>query len=309
MTTTQTKQAPDIDWDSIEGGNQEFTDVYPRIQWMHGRKALKQLGAESLGFRGGLFLPADQFPNLEAEGWAETVFTASDGSEISGYFSLEAKLSIIRIKKFWHEDKSHVHAICCLKGVEGTFSLQVGGVSKGQAFLNAFAAHRNQIIAVANRNKPAGANSLEPFALWCVLSPDEHTELSAKSDATKKSEVTMPVLNVPKEISVDYVRGLWVGTDLYKRFIEIFKETEAWQSQIPKQTQNDRFPEYAGTDGSGESFERAPEQRIQHLIGLIHAKNQDEKQIAMTYSQGTTDRLTNLSKTEVENAIAALKLL
>jgi hypothetical protein len=302
---------PDIDWDSIEGGNQEFTDVYPRIQWIHGKKALKQLGENSLGYRGGLFIPADQFPGLIAEGWTEATFTASNGKEIDGYHSTEAKISVIRLKKFWDDDGSHVHAICCLKGVDAVFSLQVGGLSKGQAFINAFAGHRNQVVAMANRNKPPGANSLEPCALWFLVSPGPHSQAFSKANADKSSEVTEPVLNVPKEITVDYVRGLWVGTDSYKRFIEIFKETEAWQTQIPKRSlqADSNFPEYAGSDGSGESFERAPEQRLQHLIGLIHAKNQDEKQTAMAYSLGTTDRISNLSKTETENAIAALKLL
>ncbi len=294
--TTATKQNTnnDIDWGSIDGSNQDFTDVYPRIQWMHGKRQMKQLGG--MAFTGGLFIPADQFPNFQAEGWAEASFIASSNEEIPGYYSPKAHLAIIRVKKFWDDKGSHVHAICAVKGIDGIFSLQVGGISKALAFERLFTAHRTQIVALANRSKPDGAKGLEPFALWCVINPDEHSTQANKNDSSKSSEVTRPILFTPDEVNIEYVRSLWVGTENYKTFAGYYKETEAWQNQIPVAV----TPETNGVN-------TLADEKLKRIIDLAGVKNYDLRELALTVTNGSTTKIDLIYDKEADDALELLK--
>lgn len=302
VNTFQPEQE-DIDWGSVEGTNQEFTDIFPRIQWVHGRKALKAAGVDSIGFRGGLFVPEDQFADLKAEGWTKTTFTTSTGEEIPGFHATEAKIAVIRIKKFWLEDGSHLHALCCLKGVDGLFSLQVGGKSKAQAFEVAFNQHRTRIVATANRSRPRGMNAIEPFGLWFVLAAGEHATITAKSDSSKSSEVTCPELHTPDEVTLEYVRGLWVGTGNYRTFADLYNETKQWQNQIPQASTAGEVPAYSGGNGEGPDDEPATDEQLNHLVTIALQKSIDPKQVAMKYTLGQSDNIRTLTKGEARDAI------
>jgi hypothetical protein len=306
MTQTATQQQTDIDWGLADGTNQDYIDVYPRIQWHHGLKQMSKVGG--IVFTGGLFVPQDQFPNFAAEGWTEDAFIASSGEEIKGYASQKASLAVIRVKSWWPKDDaggslgSRTHFLCCIKGVEGIFSLQVGGVSKGQPMTQAFTDHRNQIVAMVNRSKPQGANNFEPYALWFVVEPGPHDKQVSKGDSSKSSDVTRPRLSVPAEINLEYARTLWVGAENYQLFSQIYKDTEPWQSQFPKQghAEDAEMPTHSGGD-------RATAQQIEHITGLCAAKGLDEKQLTMDVTNGATDNLAALTQDEARTIIDTAK--
>lgn len=302
MATTATKQNNNneplgIDWDSVEGANQDFQDVYPRLQWMHGKRAFKDLGKDNMLFTGGLFLPENQFAGFEADGWTRAKFTPSgvNSSEISGWYSKKAYLSIIRLKRWWDDDGSHTHALCAIKGIDGIFCIQVGGISKGQAFETAFADHRKQIVAAANRTKPQGKPGIEPLALWFVLSPAEHSMQKAKTKDAE-SEVTVPRLFVPEKLDIDYVRSLWVGTENYRLFCDYYKETEAWQNQFPKKAEN------AGSD-----TDTINDAKLKEILDLCMIKDFPPEQLALTASENQTDKLEMLNYAEARKALEILR--
>lgn len=302
MTTTKTQHA-DIDWDSVEGTNQEFQDVYPRIQWHHGKKQFARVGG--LVHTGGLFVPADQFPNFEAEGWQPDSFTTSKNEEIKGFYSTSGHLAIIRVKTWWGESDDHkkystTHMLCAIRGIDALFSLQVSGVSKGMPMNQAFTQHRNQIVAVANRSRPQNAPAIEPFGLWFVVKPDEHESIASAKDASKASEVTRPILDAPEQVDVDYVRSLYVGKDNYLRFAGYYKETEAWQNQIPKQATEDHAPEFAGPT-------RVTDATLSQILQLITMKGLEERDLVLSHTQGETDRAEQLTEKEAKDLIETLK--
>jgi len=289
----------DIDWGVVEGGNQDYLDIYPRIQWHHGKRQFSKVGGMS--FQGGAFIPEDQFADLEAPGWEEDSFVPSSGGdkEITGFWNPKAELSIIRVKKYWTDDGSHTNAICCVKGVDGIFCFQTKGISKAAAFNSLFNQHRNQIVSMANRSKPLGAPSLEPFALWCVIVPDKHTMQPSAVKKNSESEVTPPTLYLPDKLTPEYVKSLWVGSDNYKRFVEIFKETEAWQTQIPQKSTQDK--------DNGNSGDNLSDAQLKEIIDICTRTDYPEHEIASKVSNGGTTKIELLTSKEADEAIAILK--
>jgi hypothetical protein len=224
---TQTKAIEDFDFSIAEGTNQDYTDVYPRIQWQHGSRQLSKLG-DVIAHTGGLFLSADQFPNFNADGWKEDSFITSKNEEIKGYSTTKGFLAILRVKTWWSESddgkkSSSTHLLCCVKGVEGLFSLQVGGISKGQAMLSAFTAHRNQVVAMVNRTKPAGSRGFEPYAMYFVIEPGPHETQSSKTD--QRSSESQGIDYSAETVDAEYARTLWVGGENYKTLSQYYKDT------------------------------------------------------------------------------------
>lgn len=311
-TATKPQTTTDFDFSIADGTNQEYTDVYPRIQWHHGQKQMEKV--RGVVYTGGLFIPQDQFPNFAADGWQEDSFIASSGEEIKGYASQKASLAVIRVKSWWppkdetgKSSGSQTHFLCCIKGVEGLFSLQVSGVSKGMPMLQAFTGHRNQIVAMVNRTKPAGANGFEPYAMWFVVEPGPHDKQVSKTNADKSSEVTRPQLYVPADINLEYARTLWVGADNYKLFSQIYKDTTAWQTQFPKgQAATD---EHAGDTPTHSGVEQGPitQAQIEHIAGICEAKGLDMKELVMTATNGATDQIINLTREEGNEIIDTAK--
>lgn len=303
MTKPQPQQYDDFDFSIAEGTNQDYIDVYPRIQWQHGSRQLAKLG-DVVAHTGGLFVPADQFPNFSAEGWKEDSFITSKNEEIKGHSTTKAFLSVLRVKTWWPEGEgSKTHMLCCIKGVDGLFSLQVGGISKGQPMLNAFTAHRSQIVNMVNRTKPAGMMGFEPYALYFVVEPGPPETQSSKADATKGSEVTKPRLYVPETIDLAYARTLWVGGDEYKKLCQLYKDTEAWQTQFPKpQTHEDDTPEF-----SGHQHGAITQPQIEHIVDICEAKGLDVKELVRSATNGMSENIENLTKLEASEIIETAK--
>lgn len=301
--TTQTQTIEDFDFSIAEGTNQDYVDIYPRIQWQHGSRQFAKLG-DTVSHTGGLFVPADQFPNFSAEGWKEDSFISAKNEEIKGYSTTKGYLAVLRVKSWWAQGEgSKTHMLCCIKGVDGLFTLQVGGISKGQPMNNAFTAHRNQIVAMVNRTKPAGTKGFEPYAVYFVVEPGPHETQSSKSDASKGSEVTKPRLYTPDPLTLDYARTLWVGAENYKAFSQLYRDTESWQTQIPKsQDHSDDAPTHSGPGMSPE--------RIDFLGGLIETKGiskEETDQFCMSATNGATGNLAALTSDEGESVIEMAK--
>jgi hypothetical protein len=312
-TKTQTAQIEDFDYSIAEGTNQEYVDVYPRIQWHHGKKQLAKVGG--VVATGGLFIGKDQFPNLEAEGWQPDSFTSQSGEEVQGFSTNRGHLAVIRYKTWWTEyddgsKSSQTHFLCVVKGVPGLFSLQVSGVSKGQPMIQAFNDHRNQVVAMVNRNKPQGANNFEPFALWFVVEPSETEMQRSAKKADSQSEVTKPRLYVPETLDLDYARTLWVGREHYKLFAEMYRETKAWQTQFPRSRVNDTpdpdAPAFSGPDNAN----GITAGQADMIAGLLQVKNVDKPELeefCLRATSGATSNYQLLTQDEAREVIELLK--
>lgn len=302
-----TTAAADFEWDAIEGGNTDFTVSYPRFQWIHG-----EAKASGINKTGGLFVSADNYPNFEAEGFAAADFILRDGGEIKGFGASKANLAVIRMKKQWVKDETYnrqvplVHALVAVQGCDDIVCISLRGASKALAFEKAFQAHQAQNVSLANRNKPASAQPMEPFALWFPLVAGPLTTVTSK-DGKSKSTVTPPELFTPESNGLAYVRSLWVGGDNYRTFAAIWKETAAWQkAEIWEKRDADPHssdtPEYSGGDG-----DPATPEMIDHLVSLCTAKGFDVRQLVMTITDGQTENVGTLSKAEVRHAIEQAK--
>lgn len=307
MSKTNQATAPaveGIEWGVVEGENTEFAVQYPRMQWVHGEN-------RASGFlkTGGLFISSEQYPNFSAEGFEPTTFVTDDGTEIAGSAASSAKLAIIRIKHQWiHDDKYNrnvplVHALIAVKGCEDLICLSLRGATKSLEFQKAFNQHMAQNVSIANRTKPDGAKSLEPFALWFPVRSAASVKVKAK-DSDQSSSVTPPELVVPEKIDRDYVVTLWVGAENYKQFAGFFKETAAWQKTPIWEQRN-------GDDGTseftGDGNSPATDQQLQHLINLAIAKGMDEDEIMQGITHGERQKFEQLTRNEARDIIEKLK--
>lgn len=309
MSKTNQATAPaveGIEWGVVEGENTEFAVQYPRMQWVHGEN-------RASGFlkTGGLFISSEQYPNFTAEGFEPTTFVTDDGTEIEGSAASSAKLAVIRIKHQWVKDTQYnrnvplVHAVIAVKGCEDLLCLSLRGATKSLEFQKAFNQHMAQNVSIANRSKPEGAKSLEPFALWFPIRAAASVKVKAK-DSDQSSSVTPPELVVPEKIDRDYVATLWVGAENYKQFAGFFKETAAWQKTPiweQRNGDNDHTPEFSGGD------EPATDQQLQHLINLAMAKGYNEKELMEGITSGNRSKYEELTKTEARDIIEKLSKL
>lgn len=288
----------EIEWGIVEGENTDFATTYPRLQWVHGEKK-----ASSFMKSGGLFISKEQYPNFSAEGFEPTTLITRKGDEIEGFAASNAKLAVIRIKHQWIKDEAYgkntplAHVLCVIKGNEDLLCISLRGPSKALAFQQSFNQHISQNIAVANRTRPQNTNQLEPFALWFPVTAGPHFTISSK-DGKSESVVTSPELITPEVVDRDYVTTLWVGGDNYRKFASYWKDTAAWQkTQIWEQHD----------DQNGDAL--ATQEQIEFLIGLCGTKGQDTKQVALTYTNGQTSMIENLTKAECQQATEAIKQL
>lgn len=310
MKTNQATLAVEetIDWGSIEGENSDFAVQYPRLQWSHGE-------AKASGWMksGGLFIPSEQYPNFTGEGFEPTTLVTDDGTNIDGFAAVNAKLAVIRVKHQWVKDEKYnrnvplVHALIFVKGCEDLLCLSLRGATKALEFQKAFNQHIAQNVSVANRTRPQGAQSIEPFALWFPIHAGESRKVSGK-DSDKSSSVTPPELIAPAVIDRAYVTTLWVGTDNYKLFASYWKETKKWQG-TPIWEQRDAVPELPEFSGgeSDNNYPRIDKGVLGQLLTLATMKGVDEKELCLSFTHGETDRFDNLTPTEGAELIANLK--
>lgn len=298
------KQAPaiaEIEWSIVEGENTDFAVQYPRMQWVHGEKK-----ASGFNKTGGLFISTEQYPNFQADGFSSETFI-SRRDEIPGTAAQKASLAVIRVKHQWVKDEGRnvplVHALVIAKGCEDLICLSLRGASKALEFQNAFNQHMAHNVSFANRTRPAGVSSLEPFALWFPIEAGPLETITSK-DGKNESTVTRPSLTLPETLDLNYVRGLWVGADNYKKFASYWKDTTQWH-KTPIWEQRDatdaELSDMTGGDGS------ATQQQLEHLINLCQAKGFDELEVMTGITHGARTKFVDLTRTEARQVIEELK--
>lgn len=311
MATNQAKLAPntnDIDWGVIDGSNTQFETQYPRFQWVHG-------SPQASGFMktGGLFVSAENFPNFEGEGFSPETLITRDGTDIPGFGAKSTQIAVIRVKQQWIKDEQYGknvplrHVLAVVKGSDDVINISLKGASKALVFQKAFEAHMGQNVALANRTRPQGSPMIEPFALWFPLQAGALQKATSK-DGKSTSTVTPPELLVPSTLDRDYVVSLWVGADNYRRFIDIYRDTEAWQKK-PIWEQNHADDPNDDTPAFSRSDNGITKGQIQMIAGLMEVKQTDEAELmdlCYTVSSGSVSSLDNLTRDEANALIELL---
>lgn len=298
--------AEEIEWSAIEGENSDFAEQYARLQWVHGSK-------QAAGFMktGGLFIGKEQYPNFNGEGFSPTTLITRDGTEIEGYAATATKLAVIRIKHQWVKDENYgrniplAHVLCCVKGCDDLLVISLRGAAKALEFQKAFDQHMKQIVAVANRTRPANTPTLEPFALWFALKAGELVPVTSK-DGKATSVVTSFALNAPETVERDHAVSLWVGKDNYKNFASFWKDTKKWQNAKIWEQRNDEghdsdTPEYTGGDA-----DPINDQQAQELFQLANIKSVNLAEYMLEYTNGGSNDIGNLTRGEAKQFIAEL---
>lgn len=296
-----------IEWDIVTGENTDFTEQYPRFQWVHGN-------AQATGFMktGGLFVSAENYPNFTGKGFAPETLITRDGDSIEGFGAKRAELAVIRIKDQWiktDEGKNVplLHALAVVNGCDDVICISLRGASKSLAFDKAFKSHISQNISFANRTRPQGVPGLEPFALWFPICAGELQDANSK-DGKSKSKVTPIELCTPATLDRDYVTTLWVGRDNYTRFAGVFQDTKKWQhTKIWDQQHNADDPDAPTHTGDPDSM---TEGQASLIVGCLEAKGIDGdefKQMVLTATQGATSNYRTLKRDEAAELIEVMK--
>ena len=173
----------------------------------------------------------------------------------------------------------------------------------------AFTEHRNQIVAMVNRTKPAGSQGFEPYAMWFAIEPGPHESLASKGDASKASEVTKPRLYRPETVDLAYARTLWVGADNYKAFCQLYKDTEPWQTQFPKSAA-DADAHTSDTPAFTGDPDAMTEGQASLIVGCLEAKSIDKdefQQMILTVTAGATSNYGTLKRDEAAELIEIMK--
>jgi hypothetical protein len=295
-----TATVQDIEWSVVEGENSEFAVSYPRMQWVHGEKK-----ASGFNKTGGLFISTEQYPNFSGEGFSPETFI-SRKDEIPGAAAQSAKLAVIRVKHQWVKDEGRnvplVHALVIVKGCEDLICLSLRGASKALEFQSAFNQHMAHNVSLANRTRPQGVASLEPFALWFPIEAGPIETITSK-DGQKESTVTFPTLSQPETLDLDYVRGLWVGAENYKKFASYWKDTKQWQNTKIWEQREASDEELSDMTG-----DRATQEQLEHLVMLCEAKGFNELEVMTGITHGARTKFADLTREECRQIIEELKV-
>lgn len=308
QATTAEVETNDIDWGVVSGDNTEFTAQYPRLQWAHGEKK-----ASGFNNTGGLFISEEQYPNFTGHGFVPETFITRK-KDIPGFASASTLIAVIRTKQQWVKEEKRnlplLHALVVVKGCPDLLCLSLRGASKTMEFQKAFNQHITHNVTLANRSRPAGSNPLEPFALWFPIKADA-LKVITSADGKNESAVTSPTLSTPEVLDRNYVTSLWVGSENYRTFVGFYRETAAWQNTkiwVARHDEDqDETPGFSGGGYSGGDGDPATPEMIEHLVNICTAKGFDVRQLVMTITDGQTENVGALTKSEVRNAVEHAK--
>ncbi len=256
-----TEDLPEFD-PSFSDGMEQAADLglggqrgpsFPMIQWINGNPGLAQLG-EQLGYTGGfLFVTEGNDAEMSAEdkekratigqflggaGWKTTTHIFRNGDEVTGYWTRQAALSLVDIRRAWvgevsgetkyfpwsvrnayktaqaASDKapsSKTHALVLVKGAEeaGPLTLTLSGTA-GKGFDDSLRHFLGTVIAAANKasaddakksGKEAGRWAASCF--WLPVGADRNDKGKPKfmevGKGTDISKVTLPIaLGLPE---------------------------------------------------------------------------------------------------------------
>lgn len=232
----------DFDFDVVDPDTAERSiPVYPVAQWHNGQQALKALGGVQLA--GGIVLPKKYVSEgSRLPGWTEERMTFRSGKEETALTAQKLIMSPIRTRFRWFARqgtdtvyyprsayvmgahlRGHLQVLAAVKGANAPIVVTFKGKASQifEALLKDFS---GKVVQTANRTAPKG-KSLPRFAFWMSVSPGPHTKAGSPG---RESFITPPTLDLPAEISRDYLRSMFIGRDNLIRFQEWYREAEPW---------------------------------------------------------------------------------
>jgi hypothetical protein len=233
---------PDFDYDVVDPKAVEQTvPLYPVAQWHNGQQALKALGG--VQFTGGVVLPAKHLSEgFTLSGWGSERITFRSGREEQALTSKRTVLAPIRTRFRWFARqgtetayyprhayvmganmRGHLQVLAAVQGASEPVVITFKGKAS-QTFENAMKDFGVKVVQAANRRAPKG-KALPRYAFWMTVTPGPHTKAGSSG---QESVVTLPLLELPLEISEEYLRSLYVGRDSLIRFQEWHQEAGPW---------------------------------------------------------------------------------
>lgn len=203
---------------------------------------MEDLGADNINFKGGFFFSTEQVgEGTEIKGWPAASFK-TNGKKIEGLASSKAMVSFVRSRRRWFKDdgeggrkefrpwnkyekgfRAHIQLIGFIKGYPNPvcFPFKGLGVTNVDSILKE---HYSKVVSVANREAPDPKKGLPAYAFWTVVEAGPHEYVG--SNAT--SEATLPRIYLPKQVTSETVKALYVGRDLLKESQELYRLAEDW---------------------------------------------------------------------------------
>jgi hypothetical protein len=271
------------DLDAIDPNAVEQTGpAYPVAQWLNGDPKLAAVGG--VVHTGGLIMPTKYLDDNLAPppGWTRTHVAFSSGKSEQMMACPKPKLAVIRTRFRWFVIyngvttfypragyvadagmRGHIQALC---GVHG-FDFPVVVTFKGKAsqeferLLREFsqktqdAAHR----LLAAKDPKA---RFPRFAFYMRLAPGPHVKVGQKG---QESIVTSPTLELPAELTQDYLGKVYVGREALVAFQQVYHDAADWGAAWDR----------AGAEESDEAAEHdePPSARANPATGEITARS------------------------------------
>lgn len=277
-----------FDWDNVDSGAQDQVAItFPVVMWRNGNTRLKALG-DDINHTGGFFFTYEHAGDgAQIAGWKEGSFKG-DREDIFGLAARKAMITIIRGRKRWvktdgkHREfrpwngyeagfRAQMQMVGFIKGYDEPVSFSFKGLNVDA--VEAIRREHGKLMNFVNRSAPDRSKMMPPYALWTVIEAGPH-EMVGKG---QQSEATPPRIVLPKDLSIEVAKKVYVGRDLLLRSQELYRELDGWAtdwdraggSAAPEQEDadapaNDRFAQnraamaaQAPTQLAGE-FEGAP---------------------------------------------------
>jgi hypothetical protein len=243
MATTKQKQqeAEEINWDGVDQSAQDPMSLqFPLVLWRHGKAGMKQLGAGNINYAGGFFFSRDGAgADTEIEMWTEQSFEGDKG-EVVGLAASVADIALVRSRKRWFKDgetrsefrawkdyqpgfRGHIQIVGFIRGFDSPVTFSFKGLL-GQAIEAIQREHQSKVLSLINRTAPQG-KGLPPYALWVRVRSGKHEKVGS---GAQQSEVTMPVIKLPKSLDLTYAKSRFAGNERLARFQELYFEAAEW---------------------------------------------------------------------------------
>jgi hypothetical protein len=237
----------DFDLDAVDpNAAEQAVPSYPVAQWHNGQQALKALGG--VQYTGGVVLPTKYLADgFALPGWAALRMTFRSGKEEAALTARTAVLAPIRTRFRWFARqgsetayyprnayamganmRGHLQVLAAVKGADEPIVITFKGKAS-QAFETLSKDFGAKVVQAANRQAPKG-KALPRYAFWMTVSPGPHVKAGSSG---QEAVVTLPGLDLPADITKEFVRSLYVGRDNLIRFQEWYQQagpwTEAWE--------------------------------------------------------------------------------
>lgn len=244
------------DLDIVDATTVEATGpLYPVAQWLHGDPKLAAAGG--VAHTGGVILPLKYLDESisPAPGWTRTTVAFSSGKSEAVLATQKPRLAVIRTRFRWfvvHNGvttffprsgylaetgmRGHLQALCGVPGFEFPVVLTLKGKAS-QEFERVLREFSQKVQDAAYRlardARPDGigtgvaslAGRFPRFAFYLRLAPGPHVKVGQKG---QESIITPPVLELPKQISDEYLGKAYVGRERLQAYQQIFHEAAEW---------------------------------------------------------------------------------